>query len=27
VLGDRAADPGEAGVTLATLAEHGYLRG
>lgn len=27
VLGDRAADPAEAGVTLATLAEHGYLRG
>jgi riboflavin synthase len=27
VLGDRAADPAGAGVTLATLAEHGYLRG
>ena len=27
VLGDRAADPKTAGVTLATLAEHGYLRG
>jgi len=27
VLGDRAADPAAGGVTLATLAEHGYLRG
>jgi riboflavin synthase len=27
VLGDRAADPAAEGVTLATLAEHGYLRG
>ena len=27
VLGDRAADPQATGLTLATLAEHGYLRG
>jgi riboflavin synthase len=27
VLGDRAADPAAAGVSLATLAENGYLRG